>query len=120
MAQTIDTKATLWQNVSALMREHYGKENLTRLAKDCCLGPATITRIKEQKTSVGLEVIEQIAARFHIDPWQLMVPGMDPKSPPVLQPINDRERKLYESIMSAAKLIAADAEPRNSEWKHDK
>ena len=88
------------------MVARYGKENLTRLAADCRFGPGTATRIKEQKTSVGLDVIEQIAAAFQVEPWQLLVPGMSPSNPPVLREANSAERELYERLLQAAKDLS--------------
>lgn len=105
---TIDTNATLWANTQALMNFHWGEVNLNRLARECKIGPGTAARIKDQKTSVGLEVLEKIAENFSIAVWQLLVPGMDPAAPPALQPVSAAERALYEKIMSAAKVIAAE------------
>lgn len=116
MADQIDTHATLWQNVSALMVKHYGQENLTRLAKECGIGLGTAARIKKQNTSVGLDVLHAIANRFDVSPWQLLVPGFDPQNPPALQPVSARERLLYQRIMSVATAIASD----NAGVYHDK
>lgn len=77
-------KAILWANVQALMHHHYKKENLTRLAADTGIGPGTASRIKAQNTSVGLDVLEKIAGKFNIQPWQLLVDNFDPVSPPAL------------------------------------
>jgi hypothetical protein len=99
----VDSKAVLWKSVSALMKKHYGKENLTRLAKDCDIGPGTSSRLKAQQTSVGLEVVDKIAEHFHVQPWQLLVPGFDPESHPTLQPLTERERQLYEQFKKVAK-----------------
>lgn len=104
----IDTNATLWTNVQALMIKHWGEENLNRLARECKIGPGTAARIKEQKTSVGLETLEKIAETFHLAVWQLLVPGLDPGNPPALQPVSAVERELYEKIMTSAKQIASD------------
>lgn len=103
----IDTKATLWANVQALMVKHYGEENLTRLAKETGVGLGTAGRIKEMKTSAGIDTMERIADRFNLAVWQLLVPGMDAANPPALQPVSPAERALYENIMSAAKAIVA-------------
>lgn len=78
------TKKILWDNVLALMRKHYGKENLTRLATDASIGPGTATRIKAQETSVGVDVLEKIGGVFGVEPWQLIAPALgsiNPKSP---------------------------------------
>lgn len=109
----IDTNATLWQNVQSLMIKHWGDENLNRLARECKIGPGTAMRIKEQKTSVGLETLEKIAENFNLAVWQILVPGMDPENPPALQPVSPVERKLYEKIMAAAKTIAAEPDVKN-------
>ena len=84
-----DTKLVLWENVSALMKTKYGRENLTRLAADAKIGPGTASRIKAHETSVGLDVVEAIARIFRLEPWQLLVPGMDAASPPVLATTRD-------------------------------
>lgn len=104
----IDSRAALWANIQALMLKHWNEENLNRLARECAIGVGTAARIKDQKTSVGLETLEKIADHFQLCAWQLLVPGLDPENPPALQPISAAERRLYEQIMSAAKAIAAE------------
>lgn len=77
------------------MQKHYGGENLSRLARECKFGPGTATRLKEQETSVGLEIVEKISAKFGVEPWQLLVPGFNPDNVPTLQPLSEREAELY-------------------------
>ena len=91
------SKALLWRNVAALMRKRYGSENLNRLARDAKIGPATASRIKDMKTSVGLDVIDRIASVFGLVAWQLLVPDLDPTNIPVVM-ITADERKFYEKI----------------------
>lgn len=81
-----DSKKVLWENVSALMKREFGKENLTALAKKAGFGPGTSTRLKEQTTSVGLEVIEQLAVAFKVQPWHLLVPDLDIENLPADTP----------------------------------
>jgi hypothetical protein len=114
MAQ-IDNNATLWANIEALMLARWGESNLQRLARECQIGAATAMRIKEQKTSVGLAVIEKVADHFNLNAWQLLVPGLDPKNPPTLQPVSKEERALYEKIMTAARQIVA-SEPHAKKY----
>jgi hypothetical protein len=87
------------------MLKHYGKENLTRLATDCKIGPGSATRIKEGKTSVGLEIVDKIARHFHLQPWELLVPTFDPVNRPTLQPVSEQERRLYERLKEVAKEL---------------
>lgn len=107
------TKHVLWANVAALMRHRYGHENLTRLATDCKIGPGTASRIKAQETSVGIDVLEKIGDFFGLDPWQLLVPGLDPATPPALRPVGAAERELYERLMSAAAALAPSLTVKN-------
>lgn len=72
----LDSKAVLWHNVSTLMRTRYGKENLTKMASEASIGPATASRIKEQRTSVGVDVLDALAALFKVEPWQLLLPEL--------------------------------------------
>lgn len=111
MAQEINSSAALWQNLEALMKHKYGATNLSKLAADCGFSQSTATRIKQQGTAIGLDRLEMIARAFGLATWQLLVPGMDPKNPPALQPVSARERALYDKIMSVAKAIAAEPEP---------
>lgn len=111
----INNHSTLWSNVQSLMLKHWGAENLNRLARECGFGPGTAARIKDQKTSVGLDTLEKIADHFHIAVWQLLVPGMDPESPPALLPVSAVERRLYEKIKTAVKEIAAQ-EPQAKDY----
>ena len=76
-----DSRPVLWKNLSALMIQKYGKENLNQLARDAKLGPATVSRIKAQETSVGLEVIDRVASVLGAHPWQLVHEGFDPDAP---------------------------------------
>ena len=74
--QESDSKKVLWENVSKLMKDEFGGENLTRLAARVGFGPGTSTRLKVQETSVGTDILDSIAAYFKIEPWQLLKPGM--------------------------------------------
>lgn len=112
MAHLIDSNATLWQNVQALMVKRFGSVNLNAFSKHCGIGIATVQRIQAQQTSVGLAIIDKIADRHGLAAWQLLVPGLDPDNPPTLQPVSQKERELYEKIMTAARQIAAEPEAR--------
>lgn len=67
-------KKILWNNVRALMLKHYGAENLNRLAREAKIGPGSASRIKEARTSIGLDVLEKVAHHFRVDPWELLMP----------------------------------------------
>jgi hypothetical protein len=95
-----DLKRVLWDNLVALMCKHWGGENLTRLAREAECGPGTASRIKAQETSVGIDVLTKLAGPFDLQPWQLLVPGLDPEHPPTLKPVTDEERQLFERLLA--------------------
>ena len=76
-----NTRKQLWENVSALMQRRYGGENLTRLAKEAKVGPGSATRLKEQRTSVGIDILDKLARLFKVEPWQLLAPGLEERLP---------------------------------------
>jgi Cro/C1-type HTH DNA-binding domain len=96
------TRATLWRNLSALMSHHWGRENLTRLSRDAGIGPGTASRIKACETSIGLDVLSDIAKVFHLQPWQLLVDGLDPADPPAAPPLTMSDAARVQSIAEAA------------------
>jgi hypothetical protein len=102
-----DAKQVLWANVSALMRHHWGAENLSRLSREAGIALASCTRIKEQQTSIGIEVVGRIADAFHLQPWHMLVPGLDPANPPVLY-LSKGEADFYAKMKDLARLARSD------------
>lgn len=99
-----DYKTVLWENVLALMRHHWGRENLSRLAREADIGPGTASRIKTQQTSVGVDIIARVAAVFHLQPWHLLVPALDPANPPVIW-MTQAEVTLYRRLRAVAQEL---------------
>ena len=98
----IEPKHILWANVAALMRHHWGDENLTRLAREAKIGPGSCTRIKEQRTSVGIDILSKVARVFELQAWHLLTPGLDPTNPPVIY-LNRKEANFYKQLQQAAR-----------------
>jgi transcriptional regulator with XRE-family HTH domain len=96
-----DSKKTLWINVLALMERDYGGENLNRLAREAKVGLATATRLKNQGTSVGLDVLDKIAAAFRVSPCELLSPDM--KSVPEMSPLAQEVVEMFDSMTDPAK-----------------
>lgn len=73
-------KRGLWNE-----REDYANQSaLSRLVRGR-LDQTTIRKmVKDVPTSPNLESIEIMADGFNLEPWQLLVPGLDPMSPPTL------------------------------------
>lgn len=74
-----DPKTYLWGNICKLM----GAENpsLDVVAKRAKIGRGTVQRIRDAQTSVGLDVLHNIAAAFDMEVWELLRPGLVEPAP---------------------------------------
>lgn len=102
----MDMKQVLAGNLKRLMEHRYGGENQTALAKESKVSQATVGRIMRKEVAAGVVNIAKLARAFHLAPWQLVVPDLDPTSPPVLRKLNAAEEELYRKIASAAAELA--------------
>lgn len=99
----------LRRNLKALMdkAKKDGERELAsqiRLGKKAGVAQATIGRIlSSDGENPSIETVSSLAGAFGLETWQLMVAGMDPANPPVLQPVSKAERALYERIKDLAK-----------------
>lgn len=102
----MDMKHVLADNLKRLMAHRYGEENQSELARESKVSQATIGRIMRQEVSAGVVNIAKLARAFGLNAWQLTVPDLDPKSPPVLRKLNATEEELYRRIATAATELA--------------
>lgn len=73
----------LGENVRALMQKRFGKINVTRLAQAPGMSVGVAGRIKDGGV-VQTNKLADAAAALGVEPWQLLVPGLDPDSLPRL------------------------------------
>lgn len=120
----VTSKNVLWQNVLALMVREFGKENVTKFAAWAKIGVGSVLRIREQETSVGLDILEKIAKKSGVKPWQLLVPDLDVANPPMLAKDAEGIRALVANINASQEALSgmlriggnthpADLEPSN-------
>lgn len=107
---SISSRETLAANLRALMAANPALGTTTAVEKateanGMKVGKSTVDRLCKGKTPVNLDYIEVLALVFHLDPWQLMVPGLDPKSPPTLRSVSASEEALYKRLRELALKI---------------
>jgi hypothetical protein len=84
MAEPVDIRSIIADNLTALMLARWDEANTNRLARDSTLGTATVQRIRDQTADYRIDAIPKLAAALHIDPWQLLVPDINPENMPRL------------------------------------
>ena len=94
-------RAVLARNLKALMQAHEPPLSGRALGIAAKIDPKTVTRILAAKHAANIDTIAALAGVFHLLPWQLLVPGMDPADPPVTQ-LSRTEADLYRALQRAA------------------
>lgn len=60
-----------------------------------------LKRIMSGKQAVTVRTLERIAAAYGLEPYQLLIPGMDAKNPQVLRSLSPAEERLYKALEEA-------------------
>lgn len=77
------------------MEAHPELNSAPKLAKKMGISTSTVWRLKNGTVDATLGTLEKLAAAFDVEPWQLLVPGMEAGNLPTLQALSERERQLY-------------------------
>ena len=84
----IDLKKVLSTNVRSLLNAEEplpaAERGHSRLARRANLALGTAQRIIDGNTSIGLDLLHVVATAFRLQPWQLLVPDLDPLALPSL------------------------------------
>ena len=89
--------SVLSTNLKALMQASEDLRSQAALGKKCGIDQRTVGRILNEEHSPQLKQIEAIANAFGLLPWQLLVPDLDPKNPPVCKHTRV-EKGLYDKL----------------------
>lgn len=82
--EPVNIRSIFADNMAALMMDRWGEVNTNRLARETGLGAATIQRIKDETADFRVDAVSKIAAALRVDPWQMLVSELTPKSMPRL------------------------------------
>lgn len=80
------------------------------LAKLAEVDQKSVWRIMRHEQSPTIDMLEKLAKPFGLHAWQLLIPNLDPKNPPVFV-MTDTERELYCRLARMASEFVA-SEPR--------
>lgn len=85
--QSVSKKAQeiVAENLEALIAiAPSGKQATGTFAKYVGVGNGTIDRLRKQDAKARISTLERISARFGLEVWHMLVPGLDPLNPPRL------------------------------------
>jgi transcriptional regulator with XRE-family HTH domain len=71
------------------------------LAAKSGIDGGTISRIINEHQAPAIDTLGDIAKAFKLRPWQLLVPDINPRNPPVV-PESETERELYTRLQQVA------------------
>jgi len=105
-------RKVLATNLAALMcrpgRPQISEHELARLARRAAgsLSQSTIHRMLHGETSCGVDHLMTLADVFAVEPWQLLVPDLDPSDPPVLASVSKRLEAFQLTLRQQSEEIA--------------
>lgn len=97
------TKDVLAANLNRLMATYPSLDSNPKLAKKAKLGVGTIARTRNADAACSLDTLDKLAGCFELQSWQMLVPDLDPKSPPVLRSLSQAEHDMFERLRAAIK-----------------
>lgn len=74
-------------------------------AKGYAIDQGTISRIERRGMIPSIDVLEALCAGLDVEPWQLMIPNLDPKNAPVLKEASETERALWNRLRETARQL---------------
>ena len=105
-ASRFTPEGILADNLNALLKTRDGPNSEIGLAKKSGVGQATIGRIRKRQGAAKIDTVSKLAKAYGLEGWQLMVAGMNPTNPPVLQPLSRAERELHARLNAAFAELA--------------
>lgn len=93
-------------NLKRLMAAHPDLSSQSALARACKVGQSSIGRIVNDAQSPTLDMVARIAEAFDLEPWQMLIDGLDPRNPPITKAIDERQQHLFARFRQAAEELA--------------
>lgn len=101
-----NVSGVLSANLKALKAAHTELTSDARVAKRAGVDQKTVWRMINESNSATLGSITQVAAAFDLQAWQILVPGLDPRNPPVVT-MTAVERAFYSRLKQDLSVLLA-------------
>lgn len=95
------------ENIRALMQSGRGglrtQEAVAKAARAAGfpIDQKSISRALNATNALQVNTIQAIAAAFDVEPYQLLIPGLDPRNPQILRTLSPVEERLYKALEDA-------------------
>ena len=80
--------------------------NQSEAGRKCKIDPKTLNRIARGLVMPSMQNLFAFAKGFDLEPWQLLVPNLDPANPPILKGVSAKEQELWVKLMEAKKALS--------------
>lgn len=94
-------KEIVGANVRALVRAR--DADFDAACKRLGMKETQLKRIVAGKHGITMSTLQRIAEGYDVEPYQLLVPGLDVKNPQVLRVLSQTEERLYKALEDAIK-----------------
>lgn len=96
-------KQIIAANVAALMKHH--KQDAPTAAKHLKMQPFQLKRILAGQHHARVDTLQRIADGYNVEPYQLLMLNLNPKSPQVPRVLTPEEERLYKVLEDAMKAM---------------
>lgn len=108
MTKALPLRTVIAANVRALRKQL--KETQPQIAERAkargyVLDQGTVSRVENKRLVPSIDVLEALAHGLDVEAWQLLVPAIDPKNPPVLRDATASERELWKRLRENARAL---------------
>lgn len=96
-------------NLRALMQSHVDLNTQMKIQErtNKRVSQRTVGRILEGSVSVTVDNLADLAHIFGLQPWQMLLPNLDPTNPQIVPALTPAEQKMYASIQAAVEAFQA-------------
>ena len=98
-------RAVISENLRALMAAHPNLDTLEKITAQGGGSNGTLDRMRRGASSCRLDALADVAKVFGLEPWQLLVPRLDPHNLPRLEMDTSRAENLRAELENISSRI---------------
>lgn len=96
-----DFREVVSENLKSLMLHHEHLTSQSEIARKSGIPQRTVGRIVHGEVQANLSSLVGLATAFGIEPWQLLVPGLNPRNMPRLHFLTEEQAVALQAISKA-------------------